>query len=402
MKKKLIKYLALEPIIIILAVLSFFVYYYWPPVGDDEFKISTSHNLKAAITEEQKQPEAVFPDAIESQGPLSNPPEAIKAVYLTSWSAGTRKRINYVIDLVENTEINAVVIDIKDSSGYIGYDTSVLEAELYNSEWPRITEIDSLIQELHSHEIYVIGRIAIFQDPVLASSTPDIAIKSKNTGGIWLDQRGLAWVDPASEKVWQYNINIAKDAVERGFDEINFDYIRFPTDGDLEDMVYPIWDGVTLMREIMKSFYGEVRKNLPDAKLSIDLFGFTATKFEDFGIGQILEDTFEYFDYISFMLYPSHFPPGFLGHENPADHPYEIVKFSMDKAIERLDYYNETGNKEAPVFRPWIQDFNLGAVYDASMVRAQIQAIEDASGEQFKGFMLWNASNVYTKNALLK
>lgn len=171
----------------------------------------------------------------------------------------------------------------------------------------------------------------------------------------------------------------------------------------MSDIAYPYRVDGAKRREILKSFYQALREDLPDAKLSVDLFGFTASKIEDFGIGQILEDAFGKFDYISPMLYPSHFPSGFLGYENPAAYPYEVIKFSMDKAIARLNDYNEMNNdKIKSHFRPWIQDFDLGANYDAPMIRAQIKALEDASGEQFKGFMLWNAGNVYTEDALLE
>jgi hypothetical protein len=214
----------------------------------------------------------------------------------------------------------------------------------------------------------------------------------------------LAWIDPASKEAWDYNIAIAKDALERGFDEINFDYIRFPSDGDLKSMKFPIWDGKTQRREVIKEFFKYLRESMPSAKLSVDLFGLTAVNYDDLGVGQNIDDAFEYFDYICPMVYPSHYANGFLGHENPADYPYEVVKYSMEKAKKRLASYkelNETEDKKInAVLRPWLQDFDYKAVYDTSMVKSEIQAVLDALGDDYKGYMMWSPSNFYTTEAI--
>ena len=342
-------------------------------------------------------------------------PATIRAVYITSWSASRNDYINYLIDLAKNTEINAAVVDIKDWSGYIGYDTQVELAEKYGAESFRIKDIDSFVKKLHDEEIYVIGRIAVFQDPILARTRPEIAIHSQSRlpldpfrpiftsltpFSLWLDRLGLAWIDPMAKENWDYNIAIAKDAISHGFDEINFDYVRFPSDGDLKDMVFPIWDGKIEKHLVIKDFFKYLREQLPGVRLSVDLFGLTCSSADDLGVGQIIEDAFGYFDYISPMIYPSHYAPGFLGFENPAEYPYEVINYSTARALQRLSVFKETQESNAQI-RPWLQDFNMGAIYDDSMVRNEIQAVLDATGKDFNGFMLWNPSNYYTEGALL-
>ncbi|OHB19280.1 MAG: hypothetical protein A3D40_02090 [Parcubacteria group bacterium RIFCSPHIGHO2_02_FULL_40_12] len=365
-----------------------------------------------------------FPPDIEFQKQLDDPPKAVKAIYLTGWSGGNEAKIKQVINLARTGKINAVVIDIKDFSGKISYNTSVKETGEYGAEEAKIPRINTLIKRLHDEKIYVIARQAVFQDQVLAISKPELAVKSvklsqvatvsqDNSEGkpsasygasIWRDYKGLAWIDPAASESWNYNIKIAKDAWSHGFDEINFDYIRFPTDGDLNDRLFPFWDGKRLMGLVMRDFYKEIRRQMPDARLSIDLFGLAAVTFYDFGVGQMIEDAFEFFDFVSPMLYPSHFPLTFLSgspteERKPAEYPYEVVRKSMDTALIRL---RNSGSNSS--LRPWLQDFDLGADYDAEKVKAQIQAVIDSFGEEgsddYRGFMLWNPVNVYTEDAL--
>src|SRR3989338_2395303 len=360
---------------------------------------------------------------IEPQKPLANPPETIKAIYVTNWSAGSEKKMKYLIDLVKNTELNAMVIDIKDYSGYVGYETDIDLVKKYNAEEKRILKPNALIKKLHDEGIYVIGRISIFQDLQLAKARPDLALTSSSTGKTWGDYKGLTWMDPASQEVRDYNILIAKDALERGFDELNFDYIRFASDGNLNDIKYPFWDEKTLKTRVIQEFFKYLRQELADAKLSADLFGLVTINADGLGIGQHLEYALPYFDAIAPMVYPSHYFKGFNGYQNPAEFPYEVVKYYLDRAIERITNYElgimnkattttatssiiHDSNFIIPVakLRPWLQDFDLGADYDAAKVRAQIQAAYDAASNTTKfldGWMLWNASNVYTKEALI-
>lgn len=355
---------------------------------------------------------------------LVNPPEIIKAVYVTGWSAGTKRYLNYLSDLFAKTEINSVVIDIKGSSGYVTYNSGAVEVKKYNLNRNEISDIDSLVRFLHDKQIYVIGRIAVFEDPVYSKTRPDLAIFNKKKiiddalsaktpstenvgvlhGALWQDNNGLSWLDPASKEVWDYNISLAKDAFLHGFDEVNFDYIRFPSDGKVENMGFPIWDEKKLKSQVIKEFFDYLRQQLPNEKISADLFGQTTVNKDDMGIGQIIENTFDSFDYIAPMFYPSHYANGFIGFKNPAEHPYEVVKYSTEGAQSRVKSYTtlSSGLKPVAKLRPWIQDFNMGAVYDAQMVGQQIKALKDVLGEDYNGFMLWNPSNIYTQGAILK
>jgi len=363
---------------------------------------------------------------IANQLPLANPPAVAKGIYLTGWSAGSASRLNSLIALIKRTELNAVVIDIKDYSGYLSYIvSSTIARDSGAFREIRILHPNSVIKRLHDEGIYVIGRITAFQDPILAKAHPEWALKNKTTGEVWKDKSGLEWMDPAAEPVWEYLTSIAKDGIDRGFDEINFDYIRFASDGDLLNIGFPFWDGKTQRHKIIGSFFDFLRSNLGEAKLSVDLFGLSTVNHDDLGIGQVIEDAYENFDYVSPMIYPSHFATGFLGYKSPAKNPYEIIKYSMDRALERLTRLTTTTiemngtstikktitRERAPdeqfraKLRPWLQDFDLGAIYNAAMVKSQISAVYDSNGsstEKFGGWLLWNPANVYTEAALQK
>ncbi|MEK7653810.1 MAG: putative glycoside hydrolase [Patescibacteria group bacterium] len=343
---------------------------------------------------------------IEPQKPLSFPPDKIKAIYATSWSAGSEKKLKYLIDLIKETELNAVVIDVKDFSGYLTYNSELELPKKYNAVEIRIPQLNKLVKRLHDENIYVIGRISVFQDQRLALARPEIALYSSSTGETWKDRKGLTWMDTASTEVWDYNIAVAKEILSRGFDEANFDYIRFASDGDLNDIKHPIWDEKTLKTRVVKDFFEYVRFKIPDGRLSADLFGLVTVNKDGLGIGQHLEFASPNFDALAPMTYPSHYFPGFIGFENPADHPYEIIKYSMDAAVKRMVDLQAAASTTPMTtkLRPWFQDFNLGANYDAEKVRAQIKAWEDAVAghpELDGGWMLWNPSNIYTRAALL-
>lgn len=329
-------------------------------------------------------------------------PDVVRVIYLTNYSAASQAKIDEIIEMAENNEINSVVIDIKDWSGYIFYETKISQAEKYNSKKIIIRDIAKLIEKLHQHDIYTIARVVVFQDPVLAKARPEIAVqKISDQSSLWLDNHGLAWIDPASQEAWDYNIDLALEALDLGFDEINFDYIRFPSDGRLREMAFPIWDKTISKRDVIKTFFRYLRQRMSRAIISADLFGYTTVNRDDLNIGQVIEDAFPYFDFICPMVYPSHYNRGFIGIDRPAEHPYQVVNYSMKATLERLNFFNQ--EKEMKIktgLRPWLQDFNLGATYDTRMVRDQIQATEDALEEDYVGFILWNPRNIYTREAL--
>jgi len=277
-----------------------------------------------------------------------------------------------------------------------------------------------MLRKIHSQGVYAIARISVFQDTILAKGKPGWALK-KSDGSLWLDRKGLAWLDPASQPVWDYNIAIAKEALSRGFDEVNFDYLRFPSDGDMQFIQYPYWDKKVDRHVIIRNFFSHLREKMPEAKMSADIFGQTTSNTDDLGIGQIIEDAYQYFDYVSPMVYPSHYSAGFLGYSNPAAHPYEVVKYAIERGVSRLIKHKSNGSSSLEVassgkaspsvqavyrakLRPWLQDFDLGAVYGPEEVRAQIRAVTDGSvsdEDTLNGWMLWSSSNIYTTGALL-
>lgn len=314
----------------------------------------------------------------------------VKGLYLTAYSAGSPKKIDQIIDLLNQTELNAVVIDIKDYSGLVLYDSNLLWVNEFKTEDNRLGDVKALIKKLHENNIYVIARQTIFQDPILAETKPEWAIHSKS-GGLWRDNKGLAWVDPTRKEVWNYNVAIAREAVRLGFDEINFDYVRFPSDGNMSNVVYT--NGDKEKYEIMHDFYNylNIRLNKEPVWLSLDFFGFVMERHDGMSIGQRLEDAVDETDYICPMMYPSHYPSGHLGLSNPAANPGIVISNGMKKG---LPYFVE---KRAQV-RPWIQAFDLGAVYsDGIRIREQIDEIEKVSDG---GWLLWNASNRYTSAGL--
>lgn len=336
-------------------------------------------------------------------------PKIVKGVYLTSTSGGNAKKIDWLVDLANKSELNSVIVDIKDFSGYIAYDSGVADAEKYSTERHDIKDIDALIKRLHDNNIYIIARMTVFQDPALVRARPDWAVQNRYTKRPWQDRKGLSWIDPTCRECWGYYTAIAKDALDRGVDEINFDYIRFPSDGDMSAIVYSPRDGsgeythATVVRpKVLNDFFKYMRSAVGDAKMSADLFGFVTTRTEDFGVGQVMEDAFEHFDYISPMVYPSHYPPNFLGFANPAEHPYEVVYHAMKGGMDRLRAYKEKNPGNKAEFRPWIQDFKMGAVYTPAMVESEIKATQDALGENYTGYMLWNAGNNYSESVLYK
>lgn len=312
-----------------------------------------------------------------------------RGLYITSWTAGI-KRFRELVDDVSRSALNGVVIDVKDCTGKVGYDSQLpLVAELGAHE-RRIRNLDEILAYCREKKLHTVARIAVFQDPVLAKARPDVAITDRS-GGVWKDRKGLSWVDPAAKFVWEYNVALAKEVAARGFDEVQFDYVRFPTDGKLKTLSYPAYKGDVPKHQVIKSFFAYVDAQLKpvDVLVSADIFGLTVLAEDDLNIGQRLQDVADYVDYVCPMIYPSHFPSGHLGLKNPADHPYRIIFDSCVRGLSRLE------GKRAKM-RPWLQDFKLGAAYDKKMILEQLRGARDAKSF---GFCMWNARNVYTMDA---
>jgi hypothetical protein len=249
----------------------------------------------------------------------------------------------------------------------------------------------------------VIGRISVFQDSSYTKLFPEQAVRKRSDKGVWKDFKGLSFVDVGAKPYWDYIVELSTEAHALGFDELNYDYIRYPSDGKVADALYTHTVGTSTKPEMLKSFFEYLHDNLKDSevKLSADLFGMTTTVENDMNIGQVLENALPYFDYVSPMVYPSHYPATWSGFANPAAHPYEVIKIAMTGGIKReqaLNISNGLATTTVSKLRPWLQDFNLGATYGADKVRAQIQATYDVG---LTSWMLWNAGNKYTAGALL-
>ncbi len=323
-------------------------------------------------------------------------PESVKAIYMTSWVAGTKSLREKLVKLIDETEVNAVVIDVKDYTGRIVFPVQDPYLKEIGAEEVRVRDMKEFIGVLHEKGVYVIGRISSFQDQYLTEKRPELAVRRASDDGIWKDRKGISWLDAGSREVWDYLVAVGKESYRAGFDELNFDYIRFPSDGNMKDIAYRFYDESTMtkadqMKEFFAYLHGELSGTGP--VLSADFFGLTSSATGDLGIGQILENAAPYFDAIAPMVYPSHYASGFNNLKNPADHPYEVIFSEMQKASEKLTAASSTPAK----LRPWLQDFNLGATYTGDMIQKQKQAVYDAG---LTSWMIWSPSNVYTKGGL--
>jgi hypothetical protein len=332
-----------------------------------------------------------------------NIPESVKGIYMTACVASTPSFRGKLVALIDETELNSVIIDIKDYTGTISFKTDNPVLRDTKGVGCVAGDMRKFIDSLHKKQIYVIGRITVFQDPYYANKHPDLAVKKESTGAVWKDHKGISYIDAGAKEFWDYIVELSKESYAIGFDELNYDYIRFPSDGNMKDIFFPfsekkvIADPAYGKAEVIKDFAKYLNEKLNNTKvvLSADLFGMSMTNNDDLNIGQVLEFLAPYFDYIAPMVYPSHYPSGFHGYKKVNEHPYDIVKFSMDRGSQRLIAASSTPNK----LRPWLQDNDYPVRYTPEMIRAQIQATYDAG---LKSWMLWDAANTYTKEALLE
>lgn|SRR3989338_1474237 len=327
-------------------------------------------------------------------------PEPLKAIYMTSCVAGTPSWRESLKQLIETTELNAVVIDIKDATGRVSFQNDYPKS--VNQGGCAVSDFQTFVATLHQSGIYVIGRISVFQDPSYTSLFPELAVKSISTGGVWKDHKGLSFIDVGAKPYWGYIVEISEKSYALGFDELNYDYVRYPSDGNMQDVHYSWTPATTTKPEMLESFFSYLHDNLKTSNLktSVDLFGMTTTVTSDMGIGQVLELALPYFDYVSPMVYPSHYPPSWNGFANPAEYPYDVIKLAMSEGKRREEVLNISlgiATSTPSKLRPWLQDFNLGATYTPEMVRAQIQATYDSG---LTSWMLWSAANKYTQEAL--
>lgn len=362
-------------------------------------------------------------------------PEPMYAIYMTQCVVGTRSFRESLVAFIEETPLNAVIIDVKDFSGTLGFvtgDPQFADAELVTCG---ARDMKEFLATLKEKGIYTIARITVFQDPFYAARYPDQAVQSiSRPGEPWKDHKGLAFIDVSSRDFWEYIVAFSKHTRAIGFDELNFDYVRYPSDGPMSDARYIDANKPEALEKFFKYLHQELRPT--GAILSADLFGMTTTNTDDLNIGQQLERALPYFDYIAPMVYPSHYPKGFLGLENPNHNPHRVVHYSMEEAVRRtvatetrvrtLDgkpimrdeivpaHSTHSGQATATAatttrsvhtglytkesysplkLRPWLQDFNYGKVYTADDIEAQVQATYDAG---LTSWYFWDPANRYT------
>lgn len=335
-----------------------------------------------------KKPKSTAP--VESSNDKDKP-EAVKGIYLTAYSASGN--LDAYLDFVDRTEINAVVIDVKDVTGEVMYPSKVPLANEIGATRDVLPDLEALASDLDERNVYSIARVAVFEDDILPRERPDLAPTDSATGGPWLNNAGQAWSDGYNREVWEYNTAIAKEAAEAGFDEIQFDYIRFPSDGPLDTLTYektPFPSDQAALGAFLK--YADRELEPTGVRIAADVFGLAATE-DGAGVGQYMNKLAPHLDVINPMTYPSHYPVGSFGYDTPNAQPYEMVRESIK------DFEEDTKKVNPGIeIRPWLQDFDLGdPPYGPQEIRAQMQAVYDSDET---GWLLWNASNVYTEEAL--
>ena len=326
-------------------------------------------------------------------------PDTLRGLYVNRWAA-LGSKLRTLIDVAKKTEINALVIDVKDDRGFVLYPSDVplaheIGADTADGHWMSRAKLRAVLDTLVAHRIYPIARIVVAKDPLLASKKLDLAIKRKVDLQPWLDKNGRPWLDPHHREVWQYAADLAREAYQLGFSEVQFDYVRFPDEKRLQgEATYPLANGRARAQVIREQlgFLRRAVKPLP-MRVTADVFGLTATDTTDMGIGQKWEMFIDQVDVVLPMVYPSHFARGTYKLRNPNAHPYETIANALKDALERTKPI-----AGAAKIIPWYQDFTLGPPhYYAQHIRAQKKAGYDNG---FPSWILWNPKSNYTIAAL--
>jgi hypothetical protein len=317
-----------------------------------------------------------FPSSAHS----SNKPEKLTGVYFPSTCLRGRS-FEGILHYMEAAGLNLAVLHAKDPNGRLFWKSDNTTAKEIRASLPNpvfVTAVNTLKQK----GIWTAAKLDVFQDSLLVTNHPEMGIKDSETGELWADRKGLHWANPYDRRVWEYTIALCLELIEIGIDEIQFDYIRFPTDGDLSTIEYPVILEDTSQEECIGKFlaYANSRLKPFGVVISIDIFGLTAWKTADFGVGQVLEQIIPHVDVICPMLYPSHFPENFLRLKNPGQYPHRIVKSSLEEMKKRTE-------KE---IRPWIQGF----WYTPEEIIAQLQGVFESD---IQTWTVWNPSGRYSQ-----
>jgi hypothetical protein len=312
-------------------------------------------------------------------------PAEIRGVHVTMALASLPGKLDEYFAL---EGLNTIELDVKDENGEIGFVPSAVPLARRIGAAKPYYKPKVVARQARQQGVYLIGRVVCFEDPVLSTKRPELAVQRPD-GSVWANNAGLGWTDPYDKRVWDYVVDVAEAAARAGFDEIQFDYVRFPSDGNLSQIVYPA-KTKTPQGWVIAQFLQYASKRLKPlgVRVTADVFGLSATR--NLGIGQFPRRIGRYVDAIYPMVYPSHYNAGEYDLPDPNDYPAETVASSL-RDFERELY----GMKTQVV--PWLQDFSLGRTYTLADVQAQITAALAAGSS---GFLLWNPAGVYTAAAL--
>lgn len=346
------------------------------------------------------------PTPVKTEEPVVKKPTKVKGIYVTGPMAGSKKYMDDLINLVDTTELNAMVIDIKNDHGEITYKMDQKLVNEIGAGTAYIRDIEDLIKQLKEKDIYLIARIVAFKDPLLAQKKPELSLKTMD-GTIFRDAAGLSWVNPYKKEVWKYLVAVASEAAELGFDEIQFDYIRFSTDSGMKHVNFGKAGQQKTKMQVITEFtkYAYQKLSEKGVYVSADVYGTIINSQVDANIvGQNYADMASYLDYICPMIYPSHYASGVYNIQYPDTQPYDIIYSALVDSKKVLEQNNNSDNKQVAIVRPWLQDFTATWVkphikYGKNEIRAQIKAVEDAGYEEW---ILWNGKNSYTKEGLQK
>lgn len=316
-------------------------------------------------------------------------PGHVRGIHLTSWGAGSAKLRRQTIAKIKNSVVNAVAVAVKETDGKV-YIPGVPLAGKYGTYTAAISRPEEMLADFKAEGLYTIARVVAFHDRLLPKSRPDLAVKTPS-GAPWRANNGATWVDPYNREVWDYIVDVARRAAELGFDEIQFDYIRYPTEGDTSLCRYSKPHDSRSGVANLAAFLSYARKRVPkEVKISAAIFGLTTSSKGDMGIGQSIHSLAENTDYIYPMMYPSHYNPGEYKIKNPDAEPFKVIDRGLSDARERLGF-------DFDKVRPYLQDFSLRHDYGPHEVRAQLIA---ARRNYVGSWILWNPSNRYSWGAL--
>src|SRR5256886_4911714 len=336
---------------------------------------------------------------VQQESVLPPPTAKIKALYVNAWAFGSPK-LWQLVRLADETEVNAFVVDVKDDTGCMLYPSTVPTAEQIGANrCVRAKDARARLDTLAAHDIYPIARIVVAKDPLLAERKGAWSVKDRVTGALWRDRINIAWVDASNDSVWIYAAQLAQEAAQMGFREVQFDYVRFP-DEPRERMataIFPAHRSGQTQREAVRQHVALLKDRLKASGVPVtfDIFGLTASATGDLGIGQVWEDFVSVADVVLPMVYPSHYYRGAFGYAWPNGQPYRVVRSALTDALKRSDPL--PGSAE---IRPFLQAFTLGRRlprYTPFEIREQIRAVEDLG---ITSWVLWNPRSVYQRGSL--